>query len=194
MKIVCIGDSLTYGYGVSQKQSWVERIKQKSGVDVFNKGINGNTTKQISSRLTKDLLSYKPTYSVIMGGINDLLQGNRAETVIENIQSITTAIQKQEIQPILILTLPVNQHVKEKSLYLEADFSAVNKEVKKVRKALSEYAVQHGVAFIDLFESFMGQEEKYYLKDGIHITAAAHELIAKEVMNKLELTNLNNHL
>lgn len=187
MIIVCIGDSLTYGYGVLKKQCWVEIIKQKAGIDILNKGINGNTTKQMSARLKVDVLTYKPTYAVVMGGINDLLQGNSAEVVIENIKEITATILKEEIQPILILPLPVNEIEKEKNLYPEADYLAVNEEVKKVGQALSEFAVQNGIQHIDLIETFIEEKEKYYLKDGIHITPSAHDLIAKKVYTKLKI-------
>lgn len=38
MKLVCIGDSLTYGYGVSSKSCWTELLKKHLNMEVINKG------------------------------------------------------------------------------------------------------------------------------------------------------------
>ena len=41
MKIVCLGDSLTYGYGVPQKDGWVSLAAQATGHTLVNRGVSG---------------------------------------------------------------------------------------------------------------------------------------------------------
>jgi len=46
MKLVCLGDSLTYGYKIKPSEAWPSLIiSQKcDNVEVLNKGILGDTT------------------------------------------------------------------------------------------------------------------------------------------------------
>lgn len=37
MKLVCIGDSLTYGYGVPSNACWVELLNKNLGWNTLNK-------------------------------------------------------------------------------------------------------------------------------------------------------------
>lgn len=46
MKIVCLGDSTTYGYMVNRNQVWTSILNTKfnnSNIQFINKGINGDT-------------------------------------------------------------------------------------------------------------------------------------------------------
>ena len=42
MKIVCLGDSLTYGFGVSRSNSWTNIVNKETRLEIVNKGINGD--------------------------------------------------------------------------------------------------------------------------------------------------------
>ena len=42
--IICLGDSLTYGYGVRRAQCWTELAAEMSGWNVINRGICGDTS------------------------------------------------------------------------------------------------------------------------------------------------------
>ena len=44
MRIYCLGDSLTTGYGVSGSDCWVRRVAVKTGFDMINAGLNGDVT------------------------------------------------------------------------------------------------------------------------------------------------------
>ena len=44
MRMICIGDSLTYGFGVPVESSWVEILNRESRAQVINKGISGDTS------------------------------------------------------------------------------------------------------------------------------------------------------
>ncbi len=58
IKIVCFGDSLTYGYGVLEKDIFsyqlsenLKKIYPKIPCEVINSGINGQTTREALARL-----------------------------------------------------------------------------------------------------------------------------------------------
>ncbi|MBC3797527.1 hypothetical protein [Acetobacterium tundrae] len=44
MKIVCFGDSLTFGYNVAHKDKWHVLAEKKTGIRMQNSEINGDTT------------------------------------------------------------------------------------------------------------------------------------------------------
>jgi len=44
LKIVCFGDSLTFGYNVAHKDKWHVLAEKKTGIRMQNSEINGDTT------------------------------------------------------------------------------------------------------------------------------------------------------
>ena len=72
-KLICLGDSLTFGLRVPQSQTW-PRLVQETGVEVINLGICGDTTGGMLSRLQTVLREHGTTqaYVLIMGGSNDI--------------------------------------------------------------------------------------------------------------------------
>jgi lysophospholipase L1-like esterase len=73
MKFVCIGDSLTYGYGAAPGEGWVELLSQQPGLTVLNRGECGDTTAGMRCRFSLDVLEEEPQGVFIMGGANDVL-------------------------------------------------------------------------------------------------------------------------
>ena len=50
MKIICIGDSLTFGYGVWRNDCWVTLISRSTGLRTLNRGVNGDTSAYMLQR------------------------------------------------------------------------------------------------------------------------------------------------
>ena len=53
MSIICIGDSLTFGYGVNESENWVSVVSKRIKERIINKGIPGDTTCQMKERFIK---------------------------------------------------------------------------------------------------------------------------------------------
>ena len=80
MKLICIGDSLTFGYGVHLSQRWTRLCAQETGWELVNEGINGDTTGGMLARMQGGVLAElregglgadRP-YVLLMGGSNDV--------------------------------------------------------------------------------------------------------------------------
>ena len=56
MKMVCIGDSLTYGLGIPVNENWAALLGRELGFEVVNKGVNGDTSGGMLARLERDVL------------------------------------------------------------------------------------------------------------------------------------------
>lgn len=79
-KILCLGDSSTYGYGASdvkkfsypsQLQTILEKKIPSQHFKVINLGIPGMNSSQVLNRLRENILRYDPDLLIIMAGIND---------------------------------------------------------------------------------------------------------------------------
>ena len=88
MSIVCLGDSLTYGYEVPTSQSWVSQLATLSHWDLINKGIPGETTLDMKRRLNSDVFHLNPSKIIFMGGTNDLFLGRSINEILSTIDEI----------------------------------------------------------------------------------------------------------
>ncbi|MGL4876305.1 MAG: GDSL-type esterase/lipase family protein [Clostridium sp.] len=85
--IILIGDSLTFGYGVSKKNSFASLLSNTcQGKIILNKGINGDTSTGILTRFYRDVISNSPHLTFIMCGSNDLLSGRSVSSIVSNIE------------------------------------------------------------------------------------------------------------
>lgn len=86
--IVCLGDSLTRGYGATAGNSYPEQLARILGEPVVNAGIDGNTSGDALERLERDVLSYSPRLVIVLLGGNDFLQQIPREETIANLDRI----------------------------------------------------------------------------------------------------------
>ena len=105
MDIVFIGDSLTFGYGVTKEVSWVDLLTKNLNLEYINKGTNGDTTTGILSRFYKDVLLSKPKYCFILCGTNDFLLDRSLNSIYENILLMINDCIANNVKPV-ILTPP----------------------------------------------------------------------------------------
>ena len=77
-RLVALGDSLTYGYGVLSHVAFPSRLaaelpekRPEIGWKVYNRGINGETTREAKLRLEGGVLRLKPHICTILLGSND---------------------------------------------------------------------------------------------------------------------------
>lgn len=72
MKLLCLGDSLTYGYDVPLALRWTTVVAQELGITIDNEGVCGDTTAGMVYRLQFLKLSDYDGF-FLMGGSNDVL-------------------------------------------------------------------------------------------------------------------------
>jgi len=93
--VVCFGDSLTYGTGAAEGESYPERLAEKLGEPVINAGIPGDTTARALARLADDVLIHEPRAVFITLGGNDLKNGLSRESAFRNLKMIISEIQER---------------------------------------------------------------------------------------------------
>jgi acyl-CoA thioesterase I len=73
--LLCLGDSLTFGYGAASGTSYPSVLEQLTGYVTRNAGINGDTSEGALARLPSLLQDYTPGMLLLSIGGNDFLRG-----------------------------------------------------------------------------------------------------------------------
>lgn len=66
-KVVCLGDSLTYGYPYGSHVSWVRYVADRLPIQMINSGVNGNIMEDMYNRYQRGVLRYHPDLLVVLG-------------------------------------------------------------------------------------------------------------------------------
>ena len=56
MKIICLGDSQTFSYGLYRADKWTTLLGEATGFEVINAGINADTSGGMLARLRYDVI------------------------------------------------------------------------------------------------------------------------------------------
>ena len=84
LRVVCLGDSVTYGYGVAVDQSYPSHLRaelnQRASVEVFNVALPGWSTRQQRIAYENIVRRYHPDYVILGVCLNDIpeMQNNLA--------------------------------------------------------------------------------------------------------------------
>ena len=103
--ILAFGDSLTYGTGARDYQSYPAVLGERSGREVINAGIPGEETTQGLRRLPGALDRYQPDLLVLCHGGNDILRKRDPDTTIANIREMILMARERDI-PVVMLAVP----------------------------------------------------------------------------------------
>ncbi|SKB32387.1 arylesterase [Malaciobacter marinus] len=175
--ILFLGDSLTEGLGVAQKDAFpnlVENMiktKLKKDIKIINAGVSGSTTSDGLSRL-KWYLKRKPDIVFIALGANDGLRGLNLQQSQKNLEEIVEFAQKSNAKVFLAgMLIPPNYGPE-----YSKRFKKMYEEIKNKYKLKSMPFLLDGVA----------GEKELNQSDGIHPNAQGHKYIAKEVYKFLK--------
>ena len=158
--IVFIGDSITH------QAEWGELLQNPH---VKNRGVDGDTTDQVLSRLD-GLKKIKPRAVLLMIGINDLASRQPSD-VFSRIQLIVSRIANDTPQTDIIIqsVIPINNSVK----YQYRN----NEDVQALNTLLSFYCGQKNFRFIDVHKALVDQDgnlDRNFTFDGIHLNGAGY--------------------
>jgi lysophospholipase L1-like esterase len=86
LRIICLGDSLTFGYKIKEKYAWpsilgnrMRSIEDRRDIEVLNAGITGHTSAQVIERLDRDVIAHRPDLAIVWVGMNDGWLGRRPD-------------------------------------------------------------------------------------------------------------------
>ncbi|HWR42438.1 SGNH/GDSL hydrolase family protein [Sporomusa sp.] len=147
MKIVAIGDSITYGFPYTPNLAWGNLASKELGISIINKGVNGDTSAGMLERFISDVISCSPSHVIIMGGTNDACAGVEAEEVYDHIRHMVELALQYGVTPIIGIPIPCNYSKDESILSL-------------YRADMREYAMDNNIGMIDFYTAFMESESR----------------------------------
>lgn len=186
MKIVCVGDSLTFGYGVHPSLRWTHLCEQRTGWTVVNDGVNGDTTGGMLTRMQMRLLSKlredrEHPHVLLMGGSNDVFYSGTDTAARANIGAMIHQLFAAGMLPIVGIPLPVDAAHAPAEWGAVVDFLESEIIMKKYRAWLKKYCTAFGVPYVDFCADFLkpdGSVCTELLLDGLHPTPEGHQLMA----------------
>ncbi|MDR2175699.1 MAG: GDSL-type esterase/lipase family protein [Synergistaceae bacterium] len=189
MKIVCLGDSLTYGFGVSRRNTWVSLTAERTGMELVNCGINGDTTGGMLARLRDEVETHSPDRVLIMGGSNDIFISGTAESAKTNISALSHQAAALGAAPLIGTPLPLDVENIRRDWASLADAAHAQKTGDEYAEWLRLFAGVFNIPVVDFrsaFEEVSDAEQRRALYiDGLHPTPEGHRLMADVLCRKL---------
>lgn len=122
--VVALGDSLTFGYGASRGKDYPSMLAQKTGWEIVNMGVNGDTTQNVLDRLDV-IIDLKPKLVLLGIGGNDVLRQVDKATTKNNLSKIIERLQSAKIETVLI----AQPHLSASAFFGRASDNPVYKQV-----------------------------------------------------------------
>ena len=184
MKILCFGDSNTYGFDprsyfggrYDTGKPWVDILAAKTNYEIENAGQNGLAIPHYEYEIDiykKIFTNKSPDLLVIMLGSNDLLQGLSAKAVSARMSGFLSKLGIEKSKILLISPPAFTSGAwipDEKTL----DYSAL------LANFYSELSLKHCCHFVD-----SNQWKIPLCYDGVHFTEAGHKIFAENLYQKL---------
>ena len=177
MKVICFGDSNTYGYDPRSYlggrydvgSRWVDILASETGWTVCNMGQNGREIPAAAPAFPADT-----DLLIVMLGTNDLLQGRRPKQAAEKLEGFLSGISLDQKRILLIAPPPVTlgEWVPSQQLI---DHSL---EFARLCRASAE---RMGIRFADA-----GQWNISLAYDGVHFTQQGHRAFAAGLLEVLK--------
>ena len=100
--IVAFGDSLTYGTGAAESESYPAVLAQLIGRKVVRSGVPGEVTAQGLARLPQVIEEHRPALVTVCLGGNDMLRRVEEARTRSNLRQIITTLKGRGISVVLV--------------------------------------------------------------------------------------------
>lgn len=177
MRILCFGDSNTYGYDprgyfggrYDPEDRWPEILASKTHWEIINAGVNGQCIPGDPAILS----GYgQADLTVVMLGTNDLLQG---ASVRETAGRMTDFLSRLRERGTVVLVVPPPM---QRGAWVSSEaLAAASAELAEAYQTLSR---ELGVSFVDTREWGIG-----IAYDGVHFTERGHHTFADRLLPQL---------
>ena len=186
------------GNGYATMVTGALMAKEPYAYTCYNRGISGDRIVDLYARMKVDMINLKPDYMSILVGVNGVwhecaYQNGVDAEKFERVYDMLLTELKAEFPNLKLMLLEpfflpgsATRNIPECPDRLES----YTREIPLRRAAVARLAKKHNAVFVPLQELFdrvnADAPEGYWLWDGVHPTAAGHELIKQEWLKAFE--------
>jgi lysophospholipase L1-like esterase len=202
MKIVALGDSLTVGenefeisysgqatsypkYLETLAEEHLRNLQSDLKLNVLNRGINGDLTSGMLERFSRDVVSEKADYVIILGGTNDLGWGLDPVIISHNLTTMYDAALNKGIVAVACSVPSI------------LGFDALIPPRLKLNRMIRTEAEKRSIPLMDLFTATADPQTNRLSEnnsaDGLHLTTKGYQQIGKYIFDKWLRALLNQH-
>jgi len=189
-KLICLGDSLTFGLRVPHSQAWPRLVQTDTGMEVVNLGVSGDTTGGMLARLQPLLRESESlrqqTVVLIMGGSNDIFYSGSDICARSNMGALVHQTIAAGMMPVVGIPLPIAPEDAPADWGRVADFALAAHQLENYSLWLKEYCRAFRIPFVDFRTDFLapdGSVRRELFCDGLHPTARGHQLMAQRLLS-----------
>ena len=189
MNLLTVGESLSIENENGIDKSWVEIVKSKSHVKLYNKTVRNCQSKKILEKLDDYIRDLDLKTIFLICGTEDALLNKTPNHIFKNVTNVIDQCTLKGITAIVIMPPLFNVELfSEKSKRPVEELSNALTSLKRYRRLIEDYCIEGNIGIIDFQKSFQEMEfqalpEKHFT-DGIHLTDYAHEVIAEKFIYK----------
>lgn len=176
-QIVFIGDSMTERYKL-------DRAYKDLDLEVYNRGISGDTATWLQARLGVSLFDLAPSKVVLMIGTNDINYGRSAEEIAGDYESILHLIRQNlpDAKIWCVSIVPQNTDYSEGAAQNNAQIREANEKIKAL-------ACSYGLEYVDLYSLLVDENgllNGAYSTDGLHLNRRGYAVWTNALKERLQ--------
>ena len=207
-RILCFGDSITYGTWDSSHIGWSGRLREQVEKDgdrnrLFNLGISGETTTQLLKRIKNECearVDTRKPYKYIItiatgtndakGRPNPLTEEelkNKIKIYKKELKKCIKIAQQFTTEVYVIGLTPVDETKTSPGQFTSGPAYFSNKAGNEFNQAAKSVAMNMNTKFIDVREAFEKQNFIKLLADGLHPNSKGYDLMYEVIRKELNL-------
>ena len=180
--LVCLGDSIVYGYGTYPQYAWPRLAAEKLGITILNKGENGDTSDGMNVRFIEDVVWNHPEEVFIMAGSNDILMGIPKAHTCESMERIIDKAREADIPPMIGIPIMIDGEMLRKCWFSFYSIEQTCAMFKDYREWLLEFCSRRSIPVVDFQAKYGEYLKKAGVKqafiDGVHPTREGYAVLA----------------
>lgn len=176
-KIIAFGDSLTAGFGLTERESYPYLLQERLNADghnyeVVNAGVSGDTSLGGTERIDWVLEQEGVEILVLELGANDLLRGVPVERMKSNLDQIIRKAKAKNVKVLLcgMLAPPT----------MGADYQ------RDYSNAFPDLADEHGIGYLPFLLENVALRRELNQADGIHPNAEGTRIMMENIYKELQ--------
>jgi lysophospholipase L1-like esterase len=185
--VLVFGDSIVMGLW-DERGGWPERLWDPRSRIVYNLGVDGETSEDVSNRFVSEAKSRANKASVIVFavGINDSSQMNGAHRVdlaqyVRNMEKLIDSAREITGKVLCVGLAPIDQS-KSVPFILENTISFFSADQQNYDSALEAVCRRKRVRYVSLRDMAF---ENHLSDDGVHPVSSGHAMIAERVLRAI---------